>query len=267
MPDPFDPHPAAALIAEARRGVLKLRALPEAWRPRSLAEGYAVQEAAAERLGPRAGWKIAATNVAAQAALGASAPVAGRMPRSVVGDSPARFERRFATPQIECEFAFLLGERLGVGGPPTLDRVAGAVEAVLPAFEIVDPVFLDRRLAGLPSLVAASTVAGCVLGPATLDWRHLDLAAVEAVLEVDGAAAASGRGASVLGHPLEALLWLATHLQERGLTLEAGEVAITGSCTGLTPVGAGATARASFGPLGVVEATIGALAETLEPAA
>jgi 2-keto-4-pentenoate hydratase len=38
-----------------------------------------------------------------------------------------------------------------------------------------------------------------------------------------------GHGRDVLGHPLDALAWLANHLQSRGLQLQAGDIVTTGS--------------------------------------
>jgi len=38
-----------------------------------------------------------------------------------------------------------------------------------------------------------------------------------------------GTGRDVLGHPLEALAWLANHLAARGLPVKAGDIVTTGS--------------------------------------
>ena len=49
------------------------------------------------------------------------------------------------------------------------------------------------------------------------------------VARMDGKEVGRGTGADVLGHPLDALAWLANHLQQRGLRLAAGHLATTGS--------------------------------------
>ena len=46
---------------------------------------------------------------------------------------------------------------------------------------------------------------------------------------MDGQAIGSGLGGDLLGHPLDALAWLASHTSKRGLTRRAGEVAILDS--------------------------------------
>jgi 2-keto-4-pentenoate hydratase len=65
---------------------------------------------------------------------------------------------------------------------------------------------------------------------------------------------ATGAGGAVLGNPLLALAWLANALGERGVTLEAGHVVLSGSCTAAFPISAGDTVAATFAGLGSVTA-------------
>ena len=67
---------------------------------------------------------------------------------------------------------------------------------------------------------------------------------VRAVL--DGVTVASGSGAMVLGHPLNALLWLAEALHANGDRLRSGEIVLTGTCTGITKVAPGQTFAGCF---------------------
>ena len=46
---------------------------------------------------------------------------------------------------------------------------------------------------------------------------------------VDGVEAGRGRGADVMGNPLEALAWLANALAERGRALGRGDIVLTGA--------------------------------------
>jgi 2-keto-4-pentenoate hydratase len=46
---------------------------------------------------------------------------------------------------------------------------------------------------------------------------------------VNGVEAGQGTGADVLGHPHNALAWLANHLAASGKHLRAGEIVLTGS--------------------------------------
>ena len=49
------------------------------------------------------------------------------------------------------------------------------------------------------------------------------------MLEVNGEVLGSGQTGDALGHPFEAVAWLANHLNERGQSIRAGEFVMTGS--------------------------------------
>jgi 2-keto-4-pentenoate hydratase len=68
-----------------------------------------------------------------------------------------------------------------------------------------------------------------VLGPPVSDWRRLDLAAVTARLTINGNEIGHGRGADVMGNPLNALAWLAGKLSAAGTPLKRGMIVMTGS--------------------------------------
>jgi len=84
-------------------------------------------------------------------------------------------------------------------------------------------------------------------------WRELDLAASATRLWVNGAEAAAGSGAAVLGDPRTALVWLAGQLERFGTGLRAGDVVTTGTTTAPPAIGPGDAVRADFGPLGGLE--------------
>ena len=69
----------------------------------------------------------------------------------------------------------------------------------------------------------------------------LDLDLEGAGVFLDGALAASGIGAEILGGPLSSLHWLADHLVRRGEFLRAGDWVIAGSPVRLVSVDAPST--------------------------
>lgn len=73
---------------------------------------------------------------------------------------------------------------------------------------------------------------------------------------IDGIAVASGTGATVLGHPLNALVWLADTLSQRGSRLRQEEMILSGTCTGITKVAAGQTFAAHFADLPPVQVNL-----------
>ncbi len=71
--------------------------------------------------------------------------------------------------------------------------------------------------------------AGCVLGPAVTDFPAQELDRLSGRMTVNGTAAGEGEGRDILGHPLEALAWLANLKAREGGGLAAGEIVMLGS--------------------------------------
>ncbi|MCI0822492.1 MAG: fumarylacetoacetate hydrolase family protein, partial [Chloroflexi bacterium] len=69
-------------------------------------------------------------------------------------------------------------------------------------------------------------------------------------MSINGKLIGEGRGSDVMGHPLEALVWLANMLAARGESMPAGAIVITGSIIPPTPFSAGDTATISIDGLG-----------------
>jgi 2-oxo-3-hexenedioate decarboxylase/2-keto-4-pentenoate hydratase len=132
---------------------------------------------------------------------------------------------------MECEIAVRLSRDLPPQSLPyTRETVAPAVAEVMAAIELVDERYENYRTLGIPTLVADDFFnAGCVLGKPVSDWRHLDLAALTGRAIINDIEVGRGVGAMVLGHPLNALAWLANAQAEHGLPgLKAGEFVMLG---------------------------------------
>jgi 2-oxo-3-hexenedioate decarboxylase/2-keto-4-pentenoate hydratase len=247
---------AAGILEAAWRGGPAVERLPEGLAPEGVDAGYFVQDRLIARLGhPPCGWKIGCTSGPVQAFLGIPHPIGGRLLAPLVARSPGRFPAgTFVRPCVEGEFAFVLATDLGAGGARyTRESVAAHVFALVPAIEIVDSRYADWRSQGGPALIADNSAhRALVFGQAVRDWQGVDLAAREVVMRIDGVEAGRGRGADVLGHPLEALAWLANDRLARGDVLRAGSIISTGTCTGAPPIAPGQGAVADFGPLGTV---------------
>ena len=146
--------------------------------------------------------------------------------------SPARVRHAdYLHVGVECEIAVRLGRDLPAAGAPyTRAAVAEAVEACMAGMEIVDDRYVDYKSMDTPTLIADDFFdAGCVLGAPLTDWRSMDLAALTGVTLINGVEVGRGRSADVMGHPFEALAWLANNLARRGQGLRAGEFVCTGS--------------------------------------
>ena len=231
------PDPATWIVDALARRAPDVGAMPTALRPADLAAGYDLQDRVsalqtARGAGAPIGWKVGSTTPAMQRLLGVPQPVAGRMfEASRIAPGALVDFGRWRRPAVECEIAVRLARPLDArDGPLSIDDVKAAVDSVHPAIELVDDRYGDFAAAGA-ALMASDHFfhAGLVLGDAALHWRDLDLAALRGSTWVDGREALTGTGADVLGHPLNSVVWLASHLAARGQRLEAGEIVSTGS--------------------------------------
>jgi 2-keto-4-pentenoate hydratase len=132
--------------------------------------------------------------------------------------------------------------------------VLDAVDAVIPAIEIVSP-RLDRLAADSPFELVADFGAngGVVLGKPLADFHSLDFATLSATMHIADVPKQQGIGALALGNPLNVLEWLANTLRSSGGGILAGQFVMTGTLTGLHAPAPGETAIADFGELGQVQ--------------
>jgi 2-keto-4-pentenoate hydratase len=256
---------AATLLRDQRLARTPIERLPPDCRPPDEPEGYAVQGVlhallVAAGLGPLAGHKIGCTTPVMQAFLGIENPCAGGILATTVHEAEARVPHRdYVRVGVECEIAVRLGGDLGPSGAPfDRARVATTVEAVLAAMEIVDDRYRDYRTLDVPTLIADDFFnAGCVLGPPVTRWRDLDLPALTGVTRLNGREVGRGEGGAVMGHPFEALAWLANLRASLGLGLRAGEFVLLGSVVETRWVGPGDEVTVAIERLGEVRATFG----------
>jgi 2-oxo-3-hexenedioate decarboxylase/2-keto-4-pentenoate hydratase len=229
---------AADLIAAARRTRTPLGPLPPAAAPQDEAQGYRVQDRVhallADDFGAQVGHKIGCTSAVMQAYLNIPHPCSGGIFADGVHDSSASLScSDYVRVGVECEIGVRLNRDLiATDEPFTADNIVHAIDAYLPAIEIVDDRYADWRTLGVPTLTADDFfAAGCVLGEPLPSGIGLDLLAVTGHAIINGREVGRGTGADVLGHPHHALAWLANHLAGQGKILRAGEIVLTGSLT------------------------------------
>jgi 2-keto-4-pentenoate hydratase len=203
------------------------------------------------------GHKVGLTSSAMRRQLGVDAPDYGHLTDAMFHPEGTPIDMsRFLQPRIEPEIAFVLSRPLRGPGVTAADAVA-AVEFVLPALEIIDSRVRDWRITLIDTIADNASSGGVVLGGTPARPSGLDLRLAGCVLRRNGEIVATGAGAAVLGSPLNALVWLANTLGERGVTLEAGHTILPGSVTAAVPVAAGDVIQASFAGLGSVTAAFG----------
>jgi 2-keto-4-pentenoate hydratase len=252
---------AAQIIATARRNRAPLASLAPELVPGDEAEGYRIQRAVHDLLLPQTGslvgYKIGCTSAVMQQYLDIPHPCAGGVFAKGVRDSGAKLRYGdYVRVGVECEIAVRLARSLSPGeGPFTAEWMMEAIEAYHPAIEIVDDRYVKWETMGAPTLVADDFfAAGCVLGKAVSRTKAPDLLTVKGRAIVNGKEAGRGTGADVLGHPHNALAWLANHLADEGKGLHAGQIVLTGSLVKTGWLDAGDSVKMELDGLGTVEA-------------
>lgn len=152
-------------------------------------------------------------------------------------------------PRAEGEIAFLLKESLQGPGVTAVD-VLKATEFVLPCFEIVDSRIHDWNIK-IQDTVADNASCGLfVIGDQAVRPSDVDLVTCGMVVEKNGQVISTGAGAAALGSPVNCVAWLANTLGQFGISLEAGEIILSGSLVPLEPVKPGDSMRVDIGGIG-----------------
>ena len=223
-----------------------------------LDDGYEVQRIVRDRTAAgrrRVGRKIGLTSAAVQDVFGVHTPDFGVLYADMAyGDSEPIPFARLLQPRIEAEVAFVLGEDLPAHAVTTAE-VLRAIDFVLPAIEVCASRIANWDITIFDTVADNASSGVFVLGGAPRALRDIgDLRECEMTIVTEGAVVSSGTGAACLGHPLNAVTWLANTVAERGEPLAAGEIVLSGSLGALVPVVAGATYEATISGLGSVRA-------------
>ena len=220
----------------------------------TIEDAYAIQQRLiARRLGAGervVGKKIGVTSQAVMNMLGVFQPDFGILLDGMVYNEGQPIEARtLIQPKAEGEIAFILKKDL-MGPGVTAADVMAATEGVMACFEIVDSRIRDWKIQIQDTVADNASCGVFVLGDRLVDPRDVDLATCGMVLEKNGEIVATGAGAAALGHPANAVAWLANTLGRLGMGLKAGEVVLSGSLGIMVPVQAGDSLRVTIGGIG-----------------
>lgn len=200
------------------------------------------------------GKKIGVTSKAVQDMLGVHQPDFGFLTDWMFVDGDIDVDAKaLIAPRAEAEIAFILKHSLNGPGVTAADVVA-ATESIAPCFEIVDSRITDWKI-GIVDTVSDNASCGVyVIGDERLDPRGLDLPALHVAVTKNGEPLSEGYGHAVQGNPAQAVAWLANTLGAYGVTLDAGDVILSGSLVPLAPAAKGDTFEMILshagGPLG-----------------
>ena len=227
---------AVKLLSQARLNRIPLPILPEKLRPKNELEAYYVQSLFHEYLtssgyGSISGRKIGCTAKVMQDYLGIKTPCVGGIYSSQIQkiNGELLFDD-FIRPGVECEIAVILDADLGDSGF-VYDRysVEPFVSSVMCAIEIVDDRWIDYKSVDTSSLISDDFFAsGCVVGEYK-NPSQINLSEVRGSILVRDELVGVGIGSDIMGHPFEALAWLANFFSDRSDYLRKGEIISLGS--------------------------------------
>ncbi len=212
-----------------------------------------------QQCGPIIGWKIALSTPSMQKMVGLDSPVAGRLHSRQVIKAPARTSiKEYGRLLIEFEIAVQISKNLPTATTRhTALTVASSVSAFAPAFELADDRNADYSQLGGQGLQMIADNAwneGAILGewiPISKIWnqnnhitnRDDSLGALRGEAFINNISVGNGFGRDLMGHPLNAIAWLANEANDRGTLLKSGDIAILGSLVTSKFPGPGDTLR------------------------
>ncbi|MDE2618904.1 MAG: 2-oxopent-4-enoate hydratase [Sphingomonadales bacterium] len=223
----------------------------------TIEEAYRIQQRMIERRlaapGERViGKKIGVTSQAVMDMLDVRQPDFGFLLASMnlPEGEPLPMDRLIA-PRAEGEIAFILKEDLQ-GPGVTAEQVIAATEYVLPCFEIVDSRIRDWKIRIQDTVADNASCGMLVVGAAIADPRRIDLELAGMTVVKNGEIVGTGAGAAALGHPANAVAWLANTMGALGIPLKAGEIILSGALSALVPLAPGDVLAMTIGGIGSV---------------
>ncbi len=232
-------------IYEAMRARETLEPLTARWPEIQIADAYhislhLVNRRCTEDGETIIGKKIGVTSKAVQEMLDVHQPDFGYLTDKMMyengGEMPISTE--LIQPRAEGEIAFMLKKDL-VGPGVTNEDVLEATDYVMACFETVDSRVHDWKVR-IQDTVADNASCGLfVLGAERVSPEGVDFPNLKMKVFKNGALLSEGLGSAALGSPVNCVAWLANTLGEFGITLNAGDVVLSGSLVPLEPVVAG----------------------------
>lgn len=243
------PSEIAEALYEARRRRTPIPPLTDADPDLDATRAYAIQQALVDKLvaegAKRVGWKLGLTSKPMQEMLGVDQPDYAPVLDTMVFEDGAVIDiETLIQPRAEAEIALVLDKELR-GPGVTVSDVAGSIAGAVAAIEVIDSRIADWKIklgdtiSDLAS--SAATVRAGNVVPVDFDLRTCGM-----VITKNGETMATGAGAAALGDPYYAVAWLANTLAPFEVTMQPGELVMTGSLHAAFPVGADDFVEAEF---------------------
>jgi 2-keto-4-pentenoate hydratase len=198
------------------------------------------------------GYKAGLTNPAVQQRFNTPHPLAGPMFEKTFLQDGAKVPAKFgARPLFEADLVVEVGDA-AINNAKDIYEVQKYISKIYPFIELPDLMVQD------PSKLAGPQVQMINVGPRLgVLGKPFNIASGKAavdslvsmtvkLLDAEGKPFDEGKGAAILNHPYNAVLWLASEMKTRGTPLKKGELLSLGSFSKLHPPKAGMNVKVVY---------------------
>jgi 2-keto-4-pentenoate hydratase len=222
-------------------------------------------EALKPTFGEVVGYKAGLTNVKVQQALGVTHPLRGTLLKKMLLKSGAVVEANYGSrPFSEGDLIVRVGSA-EINESKTPQECLKFIDAVIPFIEMPDMPYAKGVKLNGPAIAAVNVAArlGVTGSPIPLkaseEWMNRLKNFKLQVLDDKGTVVGEGQGNSLLGDPLNVVLWIRDSLKAEGKRLKKGDLLSLGSITKGIPTVPNTTLRAHYidlDPKGPVDITV-----------
>jgi 2-keto-4-pentenoate hydratase len=210
------------------------------------------------------GYKAGLTNVDVQKALGVAHPLRGILLKKMLLKSGATIEANYGIrPFAEGDLILRVGSA-EINKAKTPQETLRWIDAAIPFVELPDmPYAKELKLNG-PAIAAVNVGArfGVMGSPiplkASKEWMDRLKNFKLQIFDDKGTVLSEGQGTSLLGDPLNVVLWISDSLKAEGKKLNKGDLLSLGSITKMLPTAPNTSLRAHYidldpkGPIDVI---------------
>lgn len=201
------------------------------------------------------GYKAALTNPDVQKAFGVTHPLRGTLLKKMLLKSGAEVEADFGSrPLYEGDLILRVGS-VEINKAKNQQEILKYIDAVIPFIELPDLNYAKEIKLNGPAIAAVNAAArfGVTGSPipvkASTEWMDRLKNFKLQILDDKGSVLSEGQGNSLLGDPLNVVIWIRDSLKAEGKKLNKGDLLSLGSITKLTPPTPNTTIRAVYSDL------------------
>lgn len=193
-----------------------------------------------KQMGKPVGYKAGLTNPAVQKRFNAEAPVWGALYQPMLLADGAKVNAAFGARALYEADLLVRVSDVAINRATTAEQVLVTIDQVIPFIELPDlvveaPPKLNGAAITAINVGARLGVVGAAIPVQDTTEFSQRLRDMVVMVKADGQEVDRGTGSDVLGHPLNAVVWLVRDLARNGQALKVGDLVSLGSFSKLMP--------------------------------